>query len=94
MHLWVPERVRWCCTAPGCVREQACVPLSKHRDLRRLKPQEYRAQLTKFAAYYQRHRRRLPFLVWRDASVPHFNSATGAIRASVVSRAGLHLSAL
>ena len=49
---------------------------------RPVRPQEYRAQVAKFAAYHQRHRRRLPFLVWRDASVPHFNTATGARCAS------------
>ncbi|KAK9825923.1 hypothetical protein WJX81_007164 [Elliptochloris bilobata] len=39
--------------------------------------QEYRAQIAKLAAYYRRIRRRLPFVVWRDASVPHYNTATG-----------------
>ena len=58
-----------------------CIPLQlKHASTpKQLRlPQEYRAQIAKFAAYHQRHRRRLPFLVWRDASVPHYNTATGA----------------
>ena len=60
---------------------------------RPVRPQEFRAQVAKFAAYYQRHRRRLPFLVWRDASVPHFNTATGARCALVQKCAQVHLCA-
>ena len=52
-------------------------------QVRLVRSQDFRAQVAKLAAYYQRHRRRLLLLVWRDASVPHFNTATGACCASV-----------
>ena len=27
--------------------------------------------------YYTRHKKQLPFVIWRDASVQHFNTPTG-----------------
>ena len=37
-----------------------------------------RSNITMWADYYSRHKQHLPFVIWRDASVQHFNTPTGA----------------
>ncbi|KAK9832530.1 hypothetical protein WJX81_006130 [Elliptochloris bilobata] len=39
--------------------------------------QTYREQIAYFAAYHRKHRQELPFIVWRDSSVQHFDTPTG-----------------
>ena len=34
-------------------------------------------EISMWAAYFSRHRQQLPFVIWRDASVQHFNTPTG-----------------
>lgn len=41
--------------------------------------QEYMDHLGYFADYVHRHRSALPFIIWRDASVQHFNTPTGKL---------------
>ena len=36
-----------------------------------------RTQINLWVDYFRRHRQRLPFVIWRDASVQHFNTPTG-----------------
>ena len=37
------------------------------------KEPELRANLTAFASYVAEHAERMPFFIWRDSSVQHFN---------------------
>eukprot|EP00884_Botryococcus_braunii_P012833 jgi/Botrbrau1/21550/Bobra.174_2s0051.1 len=39
--------------------------------------EEYRQGLQQFAAAYRQEHRRMPFMIWRDSSVQHFNTPTG-----------------
>lgn len=39
--------------------------------------EEYRLGLLQFAAAYRQEHRRMPFMIWRDSSVQHFNTPTG-----------------
>ena len=39
---------------------------------------EYAGNLAMWADYYRRHKAALPFVLWRDASVQHFDTPTGA----------------
>ena len=39
---------------------------------------ELERNLTLWADFYARHRAALPFVIWRDASVQHFDTPTGA----------------
>lgn len=39
--------------------------------------QTYKEHIAYFAAYYREHRQELPFIVWRDSSVQHFDTPTG-----------------
>lgn len=41
---------------------------------------EYSGNLAMWADYYERHRAQLPFVIWRDASVQHFDTPTGALQ--------------
>ena len=34
-------------------------------------------EISMWADYFTRHRQKLPFIIWRDASVQHFNTPTG-----------------
>ena len=36
-----------------------------------------RANISMWANYYTRYKQQLPFVIWRDASVQHFNTPTG-----------------
>lgn len=36
-----------------------------------------RSNISMWASYYTRHKAQLPFVIWRDASVQHFNTPTG-----------------
>ena len=36
-----------------------------------------RSNVSMWANYYTRHKQQLPFVIWRDASVQHFNTPTG-----------------
>ncbi len=36
-----------------------------------------RANISMWAEYYKRHKQQMPFVIWRDASVQHFNTPTG-----------------
>ena len=36
-----------------------------------------RSNISMWASYYTRHKQQLPFVIWRDASVQHFNTPTG-----------------
>ena len=36
-----------------------------------------RSNISMWANYYTRHKQQLPFVIWRDASVQHFNTPTG-----------------
>jgi len=36
-----------------------------------------RSNISMWADYYTRHKQQLPFVIWRDASVQHFNTPTG-----------------
>jgi hypothetical protein len=38
---------------------------------------EYATGLAHFAEAYKRERHRMPFFIWRDSSVQHFNHLTG-----------------
>jgi len=40
--------------------------------------QQYKEHIGYFAAYYREHRHELPFIIWRDSSVQHFDTPTGA----------------
>ena len=39
---------------------------------------EYAGNLAMWADYYRRHKAAMPFVLWRDASVQHFDTPTGA----------------
>eukprot|EP00884_Botryococcus_braunii_P023107 jgi/Botrbrau1/9480/Bobra.0252s0098.2 len=39
--------------------------------------QEYERNVSAFANYYQAHKEELPFTIWRDSSVQHFDTPTG-----------------
>ncbi len=39
--------------------------------------QTYKEHIAYFAAYYREHRQELPFIIWRDSSVQHFDTPTG-----------------
>ena len=47
--------------------------------------QTYKEHVAYFAAYYRDHRPELPFIIWRDSSVQHFDTPTGM---PGISRAG------
>ena len=42
-----------------------------------------RANISMWADYYKRHKQQMPFVIWRDASVQHFNTPTGAISSCI-----------
>ena len=37
----------------------------------------YTREMQEFATYYHEHKKRLPFFLWRDSSVQHFNTPVG-----------------
>jgi hypothetical protein len=41
------------------------------------KEQEYRDNIRMFADYYRANKDTLPFIIWRDSSVQHFDTPTG-----------------
>ncbi len=43
------------------------------------KAEELAANVMMWAEYYQRFRDSLPFTIWRDASIQHFDTPTGAL---------------
>ena len=36
-----------------------------------------RTEISMWVEYFTRHKKQLPFVIWRDASVQHFNTPTG-----------------
>ena len=36
-----------------------------------------RTEISMWVDYFTRHKKQLPFVIWRDASVQHFNTPTG-----------------
>lgn len=48
-------------------------------------PEEYSSAMQEFADYYARHKADLPFFLWRDSSVQHFNTETGNFRNDPIS---------
>lgn len=45
-----------------------------------------RANISMWADYYKRHKQQMPFVIWRDASVQHFNTPTGVIFACILAK--------
>ena len=45
-----------------------------------------RANISMWADYYKRHKQQMPFVIWRDASVQHFNTPTGAVFSCILAR--------
>ena len=39
--------------------------------------EQYSNEMQEFVTYYSEHKARLPFFLWRDSSVQHFNTPTG-----------------
>lgn len=40
-------------------------------------PEQYSNEMREFVEYYSEHKAELPFFLWRDSSVQHFNTKTG-----------------
>ena len=53
---------------------------------------EYDEELRQFAEAYRERKHELPFFIWRDASVQHFDTPTGALGSWAESHGSLRLS--
>ena len=41
-------------------------------------PESYQLALHEFAGFYNAHRARLPYMIWRDSSPQHFDTTDGS----------------